>query len=657
MNSFRYMGYWAWWSGMSPGHFYIPFAKIFNSNYVFILYSFFPAILAYLAVNLIHFFNPKTKKIIIFWLVVFMVSIFVSKGTVSPGGGIFEFLWNNLPMFKIYRDPWAKFTPLIIISSVVLSAILLDKVVRRIKYAGLALIVLLFVHLYYFAFHDFIYYNDNFGTMRTLQVNVPNYWKEYSEYMRENKLIKRNLIYPKAPNGSHLFKEGFSSAFPFASLASRQPLIIFPNFGDTGNSNDKIVKDFYDDNLKYNNSYLGFFNIGYITQQNDYNWPSGYVDTPSPSAMEEILGSSNFLKKEKDFGIFNSEYLRKIDFGRDKSFEEKERIKEELLNRSAVDVYRVRDPYFIPRLYISTNAIVSGRPIENFPAIIFSQDWQARSTVFFAGQNMGKEGILEKLKKLKMAGGQTAPCAGEGGVMMPTVEFKKINPTKYRIRVHGANGVFPLVFSESFHDGWKAYLNQNVNLKMQNDNSKLKIDNYKILDGNAEDQATRSELQDDIDNGYVTPASLEKLEGAGEKEIRHMKWVDGKEVLDYVEKYNIDFVSKNFQGTIQNDNLPGGNIFETWFQKPIDNNANHLVANGYANSWVIDTNSVCDPKNNSSNSSGANCVRNPDGSYDFEIVVEFWSQRLFYIGLVISGLTLLGCITYLAYDYRKRKKS
>jgi hypothetical protein len=33
-------------------------------------------------------------------------------------------------------------------------------------------------------------------------------------------------------------------------------------------------------------------------------------------------------------------------------------------------------------------------------------------------------------------------------------------------------------------------------------------------------------------------------------------------------------VSKNFQGTIQNDNLPSGNLTETWFQKPTENNNN-----------------------------------------------------------------------------------
>lgn len=39
-----------------------------------------------------------------------------------------------------------------------------------------------------------------------------------------------------------------------------------------------------------------------------------------------------------------------------------------------------------------------------------------------------------------------------------------------------------------------------------------------------------------------------------------------------------------------------------------------------------------------------------------ELVIEFWPQRLFYVGIGISGATLLGCLAYLGYDFMRRKK-
>jgi hypothetical protein len=37
------------------------------------------------------------------------------------------------------------------------------------------------------------------------------------------------------------------------------------------------------------------------------------------------------------------------------------------------------------------------------------------------------------------------------------------------------------------------------------------------------------------------------------------------------------------------------------------------------------------------------------------MVVEFWPQRLFYVGAGISLTTLLACLGYLAYDWRKKR--
>ena len=146
-----------------------------------------------------------------------------------------------------------------------------------------------------------------------------------------------------------------------------------------------------------------------------------------------------------------------------------------------------------------------------------------------------------------------------------------ISPVKYRVRVHNVEGTFPLVMSESFHEGWKAYLTDSSNLKL---------------------------------------------------EIRNLKLPE-------------------IQGTIQNDDLPSGSIYETWFKKAIIDDTNHLMVNGYANSWTIDVNKICND--------GLKCVRNADGSYDFELVIEFWPQRLYYLGLAISLTTLISCLLYLSW--------
>lgn len=79
------------------------------------------------------------------------------------------------------------------------------------------------------------------------------------------------------------------------------------------------------------------------------------------------------------------------------------------------------------------------------------------------------------------------------------------------------------------------------------------------------------------------------------------------------------------------------------FAKPnrIANDA-HYKLDGFLNAWYVDTDELCGKQ--------ALCTKNADGTYDLEMVLEFWPQRWFYLGLLISGTTLAACLSYLGYD-------
>ncbi len=195
----------------------------------------------------------------------------------------------------------------------------------------------------------------------------------------------------------------------------------------------------------------------------------------------------------------------------------------------------------------------------------------------------------------------------------PILEYKKINPTKYIIRVHQAKDNFPLIFSETFHHGWQAYIN-----KFQIANKKSQLTDYQFLNSNEKDQASKKELEGFIKNGWLT---IDKTK-------------------------HIDFVSKNFQDTIQNNNLPSGRIWDTWFKKSIEEK-NHFLTNSFANAWFINLEEICQEQNL--------CHKNADGSYDFQITIEFWPQRLFYLGLFFSATSFISILIYLF--FKKNKKN
>lgn len=196
-----------------------------------------------------------------------------------------------------------------------------------------------------------------------------------------------------------------------------------------------------------------------------------------------------------------------------------------------------------------------------------------------------------------------------------TVEYRKINQTKFRIRLHHVRGVVPLVFGESFSRGWRLYP---VALQQEGYKTASVPKHYSIIPGNERYQADQAEVAEFVNSNWVSDmADIER-------ESR--------------------FISKRYHGAIQNDYLPEGQVMETWDLGPIPENK-HIKVNGYANGWAIDVAQLCsDPQV---------CRRNEDGSFDTEFVMEFWPQQTFYFGLSITGLTLFFSVTFLLWRRRK----
>lgn len=78
--------------------------------------------------------------------------------------------------------------------------------------------------------------------------------------------------------------------------------------------------------------------------------------------------------------------------------------------------------------------------------------------------------------------------------------------------------------------------------------------------------------------------------------------------------------------------------------------SDHIKWDDFMNGWYVDPAQLC--KNNVTG-----CTREADGSYDLDMEIEFSSQRWFYVGSVISLISLAVCIGYLFYAYRRDKKS
>lgn len=550
--------------------------------------------------------NKEIIKRILIFFVIYITMLFLAFGPKGPFG-FFNFLWNHVPGFKLFRD-FSKFHWIILILlpifcaySVIsfLSLITNHNYYKQLKITTIVVVLVLFLIPLYSTCY-LLKYSKPF--------KIPDGYFNINYYLNEKKTDSAAMV---APIISWMQKYTWSNhnydmQDPFSTKFLYKPVYVNAVLYEEG-YNDKLNKEMIGDLIGNNPDFYKLANLRnlvyliirndldpeYIKVRKQYLQLGEQLDTPKLLSVANRSSQLTFLDKFSDLYLYQ--------------------IKNNLRNQ-----------HFYSARYVKTTR----ESLEEFSKVISNFDYQSNAAIYFADQNKDSLAAYNHLNTLAAT-----------TILTPTLEFKKINPIKYRIIVHRAQGEFPLVFSENYHEGWKIYLGDKENI----DIDPARLTDYKILDGNKNDQASSKEVEEFISQGLIS-----NLGNGKDKEIKKHKWEDNREKLAYIERYKIDFISKIFQGTIQNDNLADGPFYETWFEQPIENNANHLMANGYANSWVIDTSKVCGNDN-------VQCIKNADGSYDFEMVVEFWPQRLFYVGLAISGITLLACLGYLGYDWQRRR--
>ncbi|MEK7064537.1 MAG: hypothetical protein AAB973_02940 [Patescibacteria group bacterium] len=216
-----------------------------------------------------------------------------------------------------------------------------------------------------------------------------------------------------------------------------------------------------------------------------------------------------------------------------------------------IDLYDTGDS-FTPRIYIAKQIIKTDLTRDDLPEILSRNKVSDRPAIFLSDKNLPAPFVPEvKLNETNL----------------PKLTFKKINPTKYKLWIEGAKAPFLLVFSESFHRGWKLYPGNENTLKGTNI-----VGNYF--------------------NGEI-------------KEIEpSLAFFDRKP-------------------------------WETW-SIPAIAPERHGLVNGYANSWLIRPEDV-------------------GGKENFELILDYWPQRIFYIGTPVSLLTVIVSLILTTRSLLKKK--
>jgi len=302
LNIFRLIGHWAWFTKYK-GHSYISFAKSYFTNPYLITVTYLFTFLAFLAILI----KPKNKKIQ-FFTILALFSLFMAHGLHEPTTRIYTLLYKYIPIFWIYREPFAKFTLITAFSYSILIgfsvgyliSLFINKVLNKSSILEknwlkkFLLITLTLISMFLIIFTSWPLINGDVIPESGNKVKIPKYWWEASDFLRQNKLkifwSPKTLLYRS-------YKWGFSGTsiikylVPIISINDYEAMFFYENkiIDFIENEIEKIDKNIL-------SKFFSILNVEFIVQRNDLN--------PNMAGTMDPKITSNILEKSKEIDLY-----------------------------------------------------------------------------------------------------------------------------------------------------------------------------------------------------------------------------------------------------------------------------------------------------------------------------------------------------------------
>jgi|GEM_PF-6361190 hypothetical protein len=446
---FRLLGSWGWRSGhyQMP---YFPYAHHYEEPLLLIL-SFLIPMLAFLAV----YFRPK-DRIVIFFTVLSVVGIFLAKGSLPPFGFVYRWVWEHVPGFWIFREPFAKFTPITLFSYSVLLGIstqalyerfcgvpALERIPRFLVSNSVPFLVLLAILTVSFPMFngDVIWHYWN-GSMRSFHSQVPAFWQELRGWLDKNDPNARVFLSPKGGYGAaYNWVNGISSADSPALVLLDNPIL---RLSPLVTPADRVVSNTYDyldngDSVKLVNS-LRLLNAKYILQENDLDWRyMGKILTPTQA--NNFLGLN--FPKVAAFGMYNQGYLDQVANG-DFDAQISSSLSKELLNKNALVLYKLKEADYLPKFYVAQREDYLNNSQDKISDLLSFTDFPERPAIYTA--DSAAEGsaqrkdllsrssyIFVKPEEIKVMEKTTSVTGMSTELMMPNVSLLPNSPIYFLV--------------------------------------------------------------------------------------------------------------------------------------------------------------------------------------------------------------------------------
>jgi hypothetical protein len=245
----------------------------------------------------------QRRKAYYIWILLFLIGVFISKGTAGPFG--YPFLWFFSKSFILgaFRNPFEKFGIIVPLASAFIFPLGIQSIFIWLKSRFLVIVIILVLQFGVYAWP--MWTGNMFGTYDSPAfVDVPDSYKKADEWIQAQGKVGRVLQLPFAPGDAitYNWQNGYNGVEP-SSLLFGTPSIsqgFGLDFLDNGLDVIRAVISAKDLNENDIMDVFSSFNIRYIVVHKDVDWKTRIM--LDPEGIENLLSKISFIKRKAEFG-------------------------------------------------------------------------------------------------------------------------------------------------------------------------------------------------------------------------------------------------------------------------------------------------------------------------------------------------------------------
>lgn len=316
INIFRLQGVPDWYGDKFTPSLTHPFASLYINNPLMFSLSYLIPIVAF--ASLLFAKNQAQKRIIGLLAVMSLVSMVFMAATRSPLGFIYEFLFQHIPGFVIFRSSFYKFGYAFIITYSLLLSFSLASIIN---FFGNKFKIRLFKHIFtasitvlviagWLSFHYKLLDTSifNWRTDFSTRLKVPGYVNDYKEYVKnENIESGRVLLLPPSNNSwlSDGYNWGYWSLSTIHYSLTKQAILANSQgavFSGGGNWVEPLFESLRSKDEDAVISIASRLGLNRFLVREDALAMDDWSGSEDPKTYVQILDSLNSIEKEKEFG-------------------------------------------------------------------------------------------------------------------------------------------------------------------------------------------------------------------------------------------------------------------------------------------------------------------------------------------------------------------